>query len=49
MIKYFAESEDFRKRVASHNLLAAKNHLLFINLYNKDAKRILNKLEERLK
>ncbi len=48
MIQYFAESKDYRKRVASHNLLAAKNHLLFINLYNKGAKRILNKLEEKM-
>ncbi len=48
MIQYFAESEDYRKRVASHNLLAAKNHLLFINLYNNGAKKILEKLEERL-
>lgn len=48
MIIYFSESEDYRKRVASHNLLASKNHLLFVSLYNKGAKNILQKIEERL-
>jgi Family of unknown function (DUF6090) len=48
MIMYFSESEDYRKRVASHNLLASKNHLLFVSLYNKGAKEILQKIEERL-
>ena len=45
---YFSESEDYRKRVASHNLLASKNNLLFVSLYNKGAKDILQKIEERL-
>ncbi len=49
MIIYFTESEDYRKRVASHNLLAAKNHLLFITIYNNGAKAILKKINERFK
>lgn len=48
-ISYFAESDDYRKRVASHQLLAAGNHLRFVTLYNENAKELITQLNKRLK
>jgi hypothetical protein len=47
-IAYFTESEDYRKRVASHQLLAAGNHLRFVEVYNQNAKEIIKQLNKRL-
>jgi len=48
MIHYFAESEDYRKRVAAHNVLAAQNHLRFVQAYKLNATEVLRLIEERL-
>ncbi len=49
MIIYFTESEEYRKQVASHNLLAGKNHLLFITAYKNNATKLIEQLEEYMK
>lgn len=49
MILYFTESEEYRKQVASHLLLAGKNHKLFVDIYRKGAKQIIEKIKERNK
>lgn len=41
MIIYFTESEEYKKQVASHNLLAGKNHLLFVNSYRDNANKLI--------
>ena len=48
MIRYFAESEDYRKRVASHNLFAAQNHLRFVEIYKTNAIEVLRLINARL-
>ena len=48
MIYYLTESEDYRKRVAAHDLLAAKNHLLFVSLFKQGATNLLEKINKRL-
>ncbi len=48
MIIFFTESEEYRKMVASHNLLAAKNHLLFISAYKRNAEVLIKKINDRL-
>lgn len=48
MIKYFAEGEEYRKQVASHLLLAGKNHKLFVDTYRKGAKKIIEKINKRI-
>ena len=48
MIAYFAESEDYRKRVASHNLLAAQNHMRFVEVYKANATEVLRLIDERI-
>ena len=48
MIQYFAESEDYRKRVAAHNVLAAQNHLRFVQVYKTNAVEVLKRIDERL-
>ena len=48
MIIYFSESEDYRKRVASHNLLANANHAPLVNEYKRQATEILKLINERL-
>ena len=48
MIAYFAEGEEYRKQVASHLLLAVKNHKLFVGMYRKGAKQLLELINERL-
>ena len=47
-ISYFATSEDYRKRVASYNILAANNHLQYLKSYKQNAAYILNKINTRL-
>lgn len=47
MIVYFTESEEYRKQVASHLLLAVKNHKLFVESYLNGAKKIIEKINER--
>lgn len=49
MIIYFTESEEYRKQVASHNLLAGKNHLLFINAYKENAVKLITYIDSYLK
>lgn len=49
MLIYFSESEEYRKMVAGNDILAGRNHKLFVDLYNKGAKELLTKLNERLK
>jgi hypothetical protein len=49
MIIFFTESEEYRKMVAANDILAGRNHKLFVSLYNQGAKELLVKLEERLK
>lgn len=49
MIEYFVLSEDYRKRVAAHGVLAAGNHLAQIKLYKANAEQILKRINERLK
>ena len=50
MIIYFTENEEYRKQVASHNLLAGKNHMIFIKAYKENATKVIeiinNHLEE---
>ncbi len=48
MISYFATSEDYRKKVASYNVLAANNHLQYLKSYKQNAVYILDKINERL-
>ena len=48
MIIYLTESEDYRKRVAAHNLLAAKNHLLFVTIFKDGATKLLEQIKSRL-
>ena len=49
MVLFFYEGEEFRKMVAANDILAGKNHKLFVVNYKKEAKKLLQKLEERLK
>jgi hypothetical protein len=37
MVIYFTESEEYRTKVAAHNLLAANNHLQLIRSYKLNA------------
>jgi hypothetical protein len=38
-------SDDYRKRVATHNIFGAKNHLQFVKLYKNGAKSIIKHIE----
>ena len=49
MIVFFTESEEYRKMVAASDILAGKNHKLFVGMYNNGAKTLLGELEKRLK
>lgn len=49
MIIFFTESEEYRKMVAANDILAGRNHKLFVSMYKDGAKVLLDKLEERLK
>ena len=48
MIAYFTESEDYRKRVALHNMLASNNHLTMVKEYKRQATEMLKRIGERL-
>jgi len=48
MIVYFTESEDYRKRVALHNMLASNNHLAITKQYKIQATEILKRINLRL-
>ena len=48
MIVYFTESEDYRKRVALHNMLASNNHLAMIKNYKIQATEVLKRIKARL-
>lgn len=48
MIIYFTESENYRIKVASHNLLAAGNHTQIIKLYKQNLIVILDRIKKRL-
>ena len=48
MILFFYEGEEYRKIVAANDILAGKNHQLFVKTYKIEAKKLLQKLEERL-
>lgn len=48
MIIYFTESEEYRKQVASHNLLAGKNHLLFVSTYKQQATKLIDYIDKSL-
>lgn len=49
MIEYFVLSEDYKKRVASHIMLAAGNHLNIIEQYKVNAVALIERIEDRLK
>ena len=48
MNEYFANSKDYRKKVATYKLFAISNHLVILKQYKLSAKLILEELEERL-
>jgi len=48
MIAYFSESEDYRKRVAAHSILAHGNYLALLKSYQLNATEILRLIKERL-
>ena len=48
MIIYFTESEEYRKQVASHNLLAGKNHMLFVTTYKDNAVKLIDIINQHL-
>ena len=47
-MKTYFLSQDYRNRVASHHILAGKNHLLFVDIYKKNATKILEAIDKRL-
>jgi len=49
MITYFTQSEDYRKRVAAHSILAYQNHVLTLNRYKTNAAELLRLINERVK
>ena len=48
VIKYYTTSEDYKKRVASHRMLAVGNHLGATQKYKEDAIEIINRINKRL-
>ena len=48
LIEYFVLSEDYRKRVTSHNVLAARNHLALTKQYTLNAKYVIEEINKRL-
>lgn len=48
IIDYFVLSNDYRKRVLAHSILASRNHLNTVKLYHENAKEILKQLNSRL-
>ncbi len=49
IIFYFTESKDYKKRVASHTILAVGNHLSLAKQYKKDAGILMEQINIRLK
>lgn len=49
MIRFFYEGEEYRRMAAASDILAGRNHKMFASTYKKEAKKLLLKLEERLK
>jgi hypothetical protein len=49
MLVYFTESEEYRKQVATQNLLVGKNHLLYISSYKTRAVKLINYIDKYLK
>lgn len=47
IIDYFTSSDEYKKIVVSHNLLAAGNHLRMIKLYKNDAKELIRQIDGR--
>lgn len=48
IITYFSESEEYRKQVASHKLIAGKNHMLFITAYKGNAAKLIELIDDYL-
>ena len=48
LIEYFTESEDYRRRVASHAMLAVTNHLGVTKQYKANAEELLKRIEVKL-
>ncbi|WP_299112981.1 DUF6090 family protein [uncultured Winogradskyella sp.] len=48
IVEYFVLSEDYRKRVVSHNILAARNHLALTKSYVNNVEKILESINHRL-
>jgi hypothetical protein len=40
-------SEDYRKRVAAHNIFGSKNHLQFVTIYKGGAKKIIDMIDTK--
>ncbi|MCK7591554.1 hypothetical protein M0G43_13285 [Subsaxibacter sp. CAU 1640] len=49
VITYFTESEDYKKRVTSHAMLAVGNHLAIAKQYKQDAIELLEGINKRIK
>lgn len=49
MISYFTESKEYKIQVAAHNLLAVKNHLMFVTSYRDNAQKIMKLIEKQIK
>lgn len=48
VVAYFTTSEDYKKRVASHAMLAVGNHLTVARQYKEQAVHLLNRIDKRL-
>lgn len=48
LIFYFTESEDYKKRVASHAILAVGNHMNITKQYKENATEIITRINKRL-
>ncbi|NRA94121.1 MAG: hypothetical protein HRU26_15835 [Psychroserpens sp.] len=48
VVSYFTSSEDYKKRVAFHSILAAVNHLGLARQYKDNATQLLERIELRL-
>ena len=49
LIEYFVLSEDYKKRVASHAMLAVGNHLKITRQYKINAVELIDRIDKRLK
>ena len=49
LLEYFALSDDYRKKVASHSMLAVGNHLGMTTRYSLEAKKLIDRINTRLK